>query len=162
MQPNLVTLMQAAELVGWPGKAGRTRLKRLILDRQTEVGRVIIRPGKVQYVNVSDLHQLCPELFPVAYHKECAELRAELRRREVVEAQQQADLEQIADSFYALYEDLLDRSDHQRSSAITRSAMDEGPVLFPFAKPEEDETLNGALNGPTISGRAQSAPSPRQ
>lgn len=149
MQPSLITLMEAAELIGRPGNRGRTWLKRYIHQRQEEAERVIIHDGKTQHVNVDDLRQLCPELFPVEYNRAAAELRAEIERNRRAESELREQFEQLAEATYALYVDLSERSDHQRSPAITPSAMDEESKVSLSPKSETTNLNELAHHGST-------------
>jgi hypothetical protein len=149
MQPSFITLMEAAELIGRPGNKGRTWLTRHIKERQDETGRVIIHGRQTKRVNVGELRQLCPELFPVEYRRAAAELRAELERHLRAEADLQAQLEQAAEAAYSLHEDVLDRIDQLRSAAITPRAMDEGSKVSSSSISETTNLNELAHHGPT-------------
>lgn len=146
MLPNLALVGDLARALGYP----HVWLKRKIRKVEASAGLQLLHGPNPLRVDVGQLRQACPELFPVDYCRAAAELRAELKRSRRRQQRLEGEMEQLTESAYALYEFLSNKIDHQRSAAITFGPMDEGHRLPLPAKREEQQTINGANDGPTF------------
>jgi hypothetical protein len=153
--PNLPTVSELANGLGYTTSKARTAFKRRIQKAESQSGRQLLYGPKPLRVNVSELKQACPELFPVEYCRAAAELRAELKRSRRRQLQLESQMEQLAEASYALYENILDRIDHQRSPAITPRAMNEDTGFCVPSKPVASNPTECANDEPTQSSAPQ-------